>query len=109
MSLSRPNSETLYLIPIANQQPYILENVSKWLIKKNNFKNIQEAYSYLLYLEKNNALQYKNTISRYHEENDFKIGYSLQYGPDKDLYSHVNEYQTSTNNLYGDDPHLYLI
>lgn len=96
----RRNSLTLYLRPIADQQPYVLNNVAKWLVARGDFKDFWRARHWLAILEDNHPWQFKTVISQYHDETDVKKS------PHKYPLA-VNDYRCTSSNIYGDEPHMY--
>lgn len=97
----RRNSTTLYLRPVADQQPYVLNNIAKWLVTCGYFNNFMRARYWLAVLEDNHQWQFKAVISQYHDEADVK----------KTYYRHplnVNDYRSTHSNIYGDEPHMYF-
>lgn len=105
MSSYRKNSITMYLRPLEYQQRYQIRNAAKWLVYKKKFLHFNNALRWLSYLEKTNPWVYKNILSTYYKETDYKTYFkSSVYSNNYD----VNFYKTSNYNSYGDEPHMWF-
>lgn len=99
-----PNSLTLYLRPIENIPPRVIYMCAEWMVKNNILKNpkidtVDKALKWLTYAEDKESYNYKAVLSRFFDANDFQTKpYDTR---------NVNKYQSSSNNLYGEDPHMW--
>lgn len=97
----RPNSTTLYLRPVADQQPYQLERMARWLVARGDFKQIHRARHWLAILEDNHLWQFRAVLAMYYAETDV-VKHPYQYP------LQVNDYRSTHTNLYGDEPHMWF-
>jgi len=93
------NALALYLRPLEDQQPYILDQVAQWLVDKKDFPNFKLARQYLFYLEEKYPWRFKTILSNYYEATDIYKNFMV--------YKSVDDYQTSHTNAYGEEPHMW--
>jgi hypothetical protein len=100
MSRYQPNSITLYLQPINNQQPYQINNCANWLVGIGYFKTFINARNYLSVIERVKPWIFRNIMSKYYDVTEYKY-------PIMNTIN-INTYRTSKYNHYGDEPHMYI-
>jgi hypothetical protein len=94
------NHLSVYLRPLADQQPYQILNAARWLAWRKKFKTPQAAHKWLLAAESNDPWVFKTTMSEYHQATDRATSSKPARSP--------NEYRSTRSNLYGDEPHMHF-
>ena len=93
------NSLTLYLRPTEALQPYQINNCARWLVEQGKFAEYHQARNWLFVMEETQPFRFKAVMSKYYEATE----YTQDYKSKRD----VNQYQSTKNNSYGEDSHMW--
>jgi len=104
MSGHRNNSIALYLRPIDSIPPYQIDNCAKWLVATGQIKGLYQARVWINTLQYKQPWRFKTLMSNYYA---IIFDGHIFNKPHENKYTEVNEYTTSNNNSYGNEPHMY--
>ena len=100
MSGSRPASTTIYLRPIAYEQPYRLKDCAAWMYGMGRAVSPAAALKYLKHLEYYHPWSLKAVLAGYYN--------AIEYRPDRRQKCDIDRYHTSNINTYGQEPHMWF-
>lgn len=100
MSDYQRTGNSLYLQPMANIKEYQVVNAAKMLCRMRHFASVATAHSYLHHLELNYPWQFKAIMSKYYDIAHVKHMFRKTMP--------IDNYTTSKQNVYGDEPHMYM-
>jgi hypothetical protein len=99
------NSISIYLRSIANIPSYQIDNCAKWLVYSNQIHNLHHARMWINNLRNYHPWRFKYVMSNYYSTKPNSYIYSDLHD---NKYTTVNNYVTSDNNAYGNEPHMYM-
>jgi hypothetical protein len=106
MSGYRNNNISIYLRSIDNIPSYQIDNCAKWLVHSNQIQTLYHSRIWLNNLRNHHPWQFKNIMSAYYTTKPNAYMYNNLYD---NKYTSVNNYVTSDNNSYGNEPHMYYM